>query len=311
MPDIEMRTVFAGQLDALMAQDKSIVVLSADLAKSNGVSGLKDKYPTRCFEMGVAEANMASVAAGMASYGLKPVIGSFTPFATRRICDQLAISISYAKSNVKILGSDPGITAELNGGTHMSVEDIGVLRSIPDIVIFEPVDTVQLAAAMPVIMQYNGPLYIRLFRKKIADVFDANYKFDLYKADVVREGKDVTILASGIMVQESLAALEMLNAKGISAHIVNVHTIKPIDKETVLSSLQKTGCAVVAENHNIIGGLYSAVCETLAGQFKCPIIPVGINDSFGEVGRLPYLKERFNLRAVDIVNAAQKAIEQK
>lgn len=311
MANMEMRAVLAEQLDELMRRDDKIVVLNADLAKANGLLGLKDKYPTRWFDMGVAEANMASVAAGMASYGMKPIIGSFTPFATRRICDQIAISIAYAGRSVKIIGSDPGITAELNGGTHMSVEDMGVLRSIPGMVIFEPVDTTQLRAAVEPVMNYDGPVYIRLFRKPIDDVFGPDYKFDLFKADVLHEGGDVTIFASGIMVQESLKALDELKEAGIDAGLVNIHTLKPIDTEAVMGALDKTGCAVTAENHNTTGGLYSAVCETLGGKSRCPIVPVGIQDVFGEVGYLPYLKERFNMQSSDIAAAAKKAVEMK
>lgn len=166
----EMRAVLADQLLEMMHHDPDIVVLDADLAKANGTLKLRDTYPERAFDVGIAEQNMASIAAGLSSYGFVPFIGSFTPFATRRICDQIAISICYAKQNVKIIGSDPGITAELNGGTHMSVEDIGVLRSIPGILIFEPVDAVQLAQALPQIVEYPGPVYIRLFRKETPQI---------------------------------------------------------------------------------------------------------------------------------------------
>lgn len=307
----EMRAILAEELGRLMEQDERIVVIDADLAKANGTIALRKQFPDRCIDAGVAEANMTSMAAGMASYGMKPVIGSFTPFASRRICDQLAISVLYAKSNVKIIGSDPGISAELNGGTHMSVEDIGVLRSIPGMVIFEPVDGVQLAAALPQIMNYDGAVYIRLFRKALPNIFPEDYKFDLFGSDIIRGGKDVTIFASGIMVQESIAAAEELAAEGIEAQIVNIHTIKPIDQAGVISAIASTGCAVTAENHNVIGGLYSAVCETLAGASPCPVVPVGIQDRFGEVGFMPYLKEAMHLEAKDIVAAAKKAVEMK
>ena len=183
---MQMRAIYAQELGALMERDGKIVLLDADLGKASGTLGLRERFPDRIFDCGVAEQNMASIAAGLASYGFKPWIESFTPFATRRICDQIAISICYAGMNVKIVGTDPGITAELNGGTHMSVEDVGVLRSIPGMVIFEPVDETQLRAAMPVLNAYDKCLYLRLFRKELPDIFPADYRFDLFKADVLR-----------------------------------------------------------------------------------------------------------------------------
>jgi len=307
----EMREIFADKLDEIMSKDDRVVIMDADLARASGTLRLHEKYPNRSVDVGVAEANMASMAAGIASYGLIPIITSFTPFASRRICDQIAISIQYAGRNVKIVGTDPGIGAELNGGTHMSFEDIGVLRSIPGMIIFEPVDGVQLAASLEQIINYEGVVYIRMFRKVQPDIFGSDYKFDLFKADMLRKGADVTILASGIMVSEALAASKELEAQGIDAEVINIHTIKPIDTHAVIESAKKTRCVVTAENHNIIGGLYSAVCETLASNMPTPVIPVGINDEFGVVGFLPYLKERFGLRASDIVQAAQKAIASK
>lgn len=311
MSNIEMRAVYAEELKKLMANDERVVVIDADLAKANGTWALRNEFPERAIDVGVAEQNMMGVASGLSSYGLKPYINSFSPFVSRRICDQVTLSGCYAKQNVKIVGSDPGVTAELNGGTHMGLEDIGVLRSIPNIVIFEPVDAIQLKKAMPVIDNYYGVVYIRLFRKTIDDVFNEDYKFDLFKADTIKEGKDVTIFASGIMVQESLKAIEILAKEGISAELINIHTIKPIDTEAILKSVKKTGCAVTCENHNIIGGLYSAVSEVLAQNRPTPVLPIGINDTFGEVGKLPYLKGIYKLNAEDIVAKCKKAIELK
>ncbi|MBQ2862310.1 MAG: class I tRNA ligase family protein, partial [Oscillospiraceae bacterium] len=213
-----MREAFGNTIAELMRKDERICVLDADLANCNGTAGLRKEFPERAFDVGIAEQNMASVAAGLSSYGFIPFISSFTPFATRRICDQIAISIAYAKQNVKIVGSDPGISAQLNGGTHMSMEDIGVLRSIPTMVIFEPVDNEQMIQALPQIVDYNGPVYIRMFRKECPEVFGKDYKFDLFKADKIKEGKDVTIFASGIMVKTSLDAAEKLKAEGIDKH---------------------------------------------------------------------------------------------
>ena len=253
---------------------------------------------------------MASIAAGLASYGFKPWIESFTPFASRRICDQIAISICYAGMNVKIMGSDPGITAELNGGTHMSMEDIGVLRSIPGIVIFEPVDAVQLRAAMPVLDAYEGPVYLRLARGEQPAIFPADYQFDLFRADVLREGSDLSIFVSGIQTRDCLDAAAELAESGISCEVVNVHTIKPIDRETVIASARKTGAVLTVENHNVIGGLRSAVLEALALE-RIPVRAVGVEDRFGEVGKLPYLREAMGLTKEHVIEAAKEAVRTK
>ncbi len=306
-----MKDAFGSTLRKMMETDERICVLDADLAKCNGTETLRNDFPDRAMDVGIAEQNMASVAAGLSSYGFIPFITSFTPFATRRICDQIAISIAYAKQNVKIVGTDPGISAQLNGGTHMSMEDIGVLRSIPTMVIFEPVDNEQLIQAMPQIVNYKGPVYIRMFRKDCPEIFDKNYKFDLFKADTVKEGKDITIFASGIMVKTSLDAAAKLAEKGIDAEVINVHTIKPIDAEAVTASLKKTKCAVVAENHNILGGLFSAVAEVAAQNSPAPIIPVGVKDTFGEVGKLADLAAKFEMTEEDIIKAAEKALAAK
>ena len=307
----EMRQVLCEFLNETMAKDPKVVVIDADLAKANGTFNLRNNYPDRAIDVGVAEQNMASIAAGMASYGYKPFILSFTPFATRRICDQIAISICYANQNVKIIGTDPGISAEFNGGTHMSVEDIGVLRSIPNLVIYEPVDAVQLYKSLPIILEYKGPLYIRMFRKVADPVFSDNYEFNLFKADIISEGRDVTILASGIMVKESLKAKEILEKEGLSVEVINVHTIKPLDEETILKSVRKTKACVVCENHNLIGGLYSAVSELLSEKNPMKVFKIGIKDRFGEVGKMPYLKEVMGMTTNDIVQACKNAINSK
>ena len=307
---MEMRAVYAACLAEMMEKDKHVVLLDADLGKASGTLGLRARFPEQIFDCGVAEQNMASIAAGLSSYGFKPWIESFTPFATRRICDQVAISVSYAKRNVKIVGTDPGISAELNGGTHMSVEDIGVIRSIPGMVIFEPVDEVQLRAAMPVLNDYDGPVYVRLFRKALPVVFEEGYQFDLFKADMIKEGKDLSIFVSGMLTADVVKASELLAAEGIDAEIVNIHTIKPIDRESVVASARKTGAVLTVENHNVIGGLQSAVLETLAAE-KIPVCAVGIEDRFGEVGKLPYLREAMGLTVENIVAGAKKALALK
>ena len=307
---MEMRAVYAECLAQLMEQDRHVVVLDADLARASGTLKLYERFPRQMFDCGIAEQNMASIAAGLSSYGFKPWIESFAPFATRRICDQIAISICYAKQNVKIVGTDPGISAELNGGTHMSMEDMGVVRSIPGMVIYEPVDERQLRAAMPVLNAYEGPVYIRLFRKAQPDVFPEGYKFDLFKADLLREGKDLSIFVTGMMTKDCLDAARILAKKGIDAEVINVHTVKPVDRETVLASARKTGAVLTVENHNVIGGLHSAILETLARE-KIPAMAVGVQDRFGEVGKLPYLREAVGLTVENIVKTAEEAVKLK
>jgi transketolase len=306
---MEMRQTFALEIDKYMAQNENIVLLNADLAKPNGLSEISKKYPERCVNVGVAEQNMASIAAGMSSYGFIPFIFTFTPFATRRICDQIAVSIAYASQNVKIVGTDPGISAEYNGGTHMSVEDIGVLRSIPNMVIFEPVDNLQLKKAFLQILNCDKPLYIRMFRKELPEVFSDDYEFDLFKADVIKSGKDVTIICSGIMVQEVLEADKKLSDFGINAEIINVHTIKPIDEDTIIASAMKTKHVVTAENHNIIGGIGSAVSEVLSEHCPSVLKRIGIKDRFGQVGKMPYLKQEYDMDSRSIINAVLEILK--
>lgn len=307
---MEMRAAYAECMAELMAQDRHVVVLDADLANSTAMRKLYPRFPGQMFECGIAEQSMCSIAAGLSSYGFKPYIETFAPFATRRICDQISISVAYAKQNVKIVGTDGGIGAELNGGTHMSVEDIGAVRSIPGIVIFEPCDEIQVRKAMPVINAYNGPVYIRLFRKELPKIFPENYTFDLFKADVLKEGEDLSIFVSGIPVSDTLEAVRELETEGIRCEVINLHTIKPVDRETVLASAHKTGAVLTVENHNVIGGLHSAILETLSEQ-RIPCFGVGIEDRFCEVGKLPYLKEAMGLTKECIQNAIRNALRKK
>lgn len=307
---MEMRAMYAQCLAELMEQDPKLVLLDADLSKACGTFPLRKRFPGRIFDCGVAEQNMISIAAGLASYGFRPWAESFAPFATRRVADQIALSVCYAKQNVKIVGTDPGVAAELNGGTHMSLEDVGTVRSIPGLVIFEPTDTVQLKAAMPILHAYEGPIYMRMNRKEFPTVFPEGYRFDLFKADTLRTGTDVTIFAAGLMVSEALKAAESLAGEGVSCEVVNVHTLKPMDRETVLAAAHKTGAVVTAENHNVIGGLHSAVLEALAHD-PVPVWAVGAEDRFGEVGKLPYLQEALGLNAEHVAAAVRAAVRHK
>ena len=276
---MQMRAIYAECLGKLMEADERIVLLDADLGKASGTLGLRERFPERIYDCGVAEQNMCSIAAGLASYGFTPWIESFTPFATRRICDQIAISVCYAGQNVKIVGTDPGIE-------------------------------VQLRAAMPVLQAYPHPVYLRLVRGEQPNVFGDGYSFDLFRADRLREGSDLTILVSGILTADCLSAAEKLKTDGISCEVINVHTIKPIDRETVLASARRTGAVLTVENHNLVGGLHAAVLEALACE-RIPVFAVGVEDRFGEVGKLPYLRDALGLTEEHILRAAREAAASK
>jgi transketolase len=297
---MEFRQALRNTLIKLMEKDPRICLIDADLAKPNGTFPLYEKFPERCFNAGISEANMAGVAAGLSAYGMIPFIVTFTPFASRRICDQIAVSIAYAKQKVIIVGTDPGITAELNGGTHMSFEDVSVLRAIPTMLIYDAVDANQLAQAIPQLIEYNGPVYIRMPRKTRPDVFEEDYKFELGKADIVKPGKDATILASGTMVYESLLAAKELAEEGIDVEVISVNTLKPLDEETILTSVKKTNKVITCENHNIIGGLYSAVAELMCRKYPISIERIGICDEFGQVGTYNDLLKVYNMTKEDI-----------
>lgn len=306
---MEFRQALEQTLSKLMESDDKICILDADLAKPNGTTPLYQKFPNRCFDVGIQEANMIGVASGLASYGFKPIALTFAPFATRRVCDQIAVSVSYAQQNVKIIGTDPGITAELNGGTHMSFEDIAVLRSIPEMTIYDATDPNQLAQALPQIMAIKTPVYIRMPRKSSTVVFGDDYKFKLFKADVVKEGTDLTVIASGIMVHEALLASEMLKEDGINVEVISANTIKPLDKETILKSVKKTKHVVTCENHNVIGGLYSAVSELLCEEYPLRVDKIGINDQFGQVGKMSDLQKEYHLTKEDICKAVKNNLK--
>lgn len=307
----EMRQVYTEKLMELAEKDDSICVLEADLMKSTGTAPFFEKYPERSFDVGIAEANMIGVAAGLASCGKKPFCASFTPFITRRCFDQIAISVCYSNLNVKLIGTDPSIMAEINGGTHMSMEDIGIMRSLANMVIFEPCDSAMLSASMEQVVNYKGPLYLRLFRKKAEKVFDKIDNFDLFKGIEISKGKDCTIIASGIMVSRAINAAKTLKKEGISVGVSEIHTIKPIDKDIIISAAKRSGAIVTAENHSIYNGLSSAVSEVLSEHFPVPLSRVGINDRFGEVGKAQYLSEVFHITENDICDAVKDCIKKK
>lgn len=306
-----MRAAYTQTLCELAEKDERICVLDADLVGSSGVKEFFKKFPERSINCGIQESNMIGVAAGMSAQGLVPYAHSFGPFATRRVCDQIFISCAYAKLNVRIIGSDPGVTAAYNGGTHMPFEDMGTLMSIPGITLLEPTDTVQLKWMVKKLANEYGVYYIRMLRKNAVGVFEEGSEFELGKAATLKDGKDVCIVASGIMVAEALKAAEALEKEGVSAAVLNTFTWKPIDEQALKEYAGKCGCFVTAENHNVIGGLYSAVSAALAKAAPAPVEAVGIFDEFGEVGTEDFLRGRFNLTADAVVAAAKKAVSRK
>lgn len=306
-----LRETYVDCLLEYAAKDERIVLLEADLSKAAGTGRFKDAYPERLINVGIAEANMVGVAAGMSAMGKIPFTHTFTAFASRRCLDQVTLSVAYAGLNVKLMGSDPGVTAELNGGTHMSMEDVALMRTIPGMTIYEAVDSAQLKAIFPQIVEAEGPVYIRLLRRNAVKVFEEGTEFALGKGKLMKEGKDVTILATGIMVAEAVEAAEILKAEGIDAEVINIHTIKPLDEAMILESAKKTGAVVTAENHNIIGALGGAVSEFLSENAPMPVVKVGVKDHFGEVGSTDFLMDKYGLRAANIVDAAKKAISMK
>lgn len=312
LEDRWLRETYVDCLIEYAHKDSRIVILEADLSNAGGTKRFTAEFDgKRTVDCGIQEADMIGAAAGMNAMGMIPFTHTFTPFATRRVCDQVTLSVSYAGLNVKMMGSDPGVTAEMNGGTHMSFEDVSIMRNIPGMVIWEPVDSAQLKAIFPQVLEHDGPVYIRLLRRNAVKIWDDGEEFTLGKGKKLRDGSDVSIFASGIEVAEAMKAAEELSKEGIEADVINIHTIKPLDTECVLESAKKTGAVVTAENHSVIGGLGSAVAETLSENLPTPLKRVGVTDHFGEVGKTDYLMEKYHLIARDIVAAAKGAVGMK
>lgn len=309
---VEMRAVYGAELTRLADEDPRIVMLDADLMRANGTVPFKEKYPERAIDVGVAEANMVGIAAGLSATGLIPFPATFTCFAARRTFDQFFISANYAKQNVKLTGSDPGVAAAYNGGTHMSFEDIGLMRTIPGITICEPSDPVSLRALLPQIAYRSGSSYFRLHRKKITEIYDASETFELGKGKVIADGSDLTIIATGaICVAEAISAAERLSSEGVSAAVIDMHTVKPIDEDLIVEYAAKTGAILTCENHQVRGGLGSAVAEVLTDRYPVPQRRIGIQDEFGEVGTQDYLQERFGLTAANIATESKRLLERR
>ena len=300
-------------LNEMMAEDKSICYVDCDLMGCINTKMLRKNYPDRAFEAGIAEANGAGVAAGLAATGKKVFYHSFGTFSSRRCYDQIYMSAAYAGLSVRVLGSDAGVTAAFNGGTHMPLEDAAMYLSIPETTVLDPADYAQLASITRQLVNVEGVSYTRFVRKGIIQVYGEGSEFEIGKGVVLHESdKDVaTIITSGIMVDESLKAYESLQAEGISVRVIDMFTWKPLDEELVIKAAKETGAIVTAENHNVTCGLGSVVANCLAKN--CPTIQefVGVQDLFGEVGPQDYLMDRFGLRAANIVEAVKKAVSRK
>ena len=309
MADKEMRAVYCETLMRLAEKDKRIFVLEADLMRASGTMPFKNAYPDRGIDVGVAEANMIGVAAGLAATGKIPFAATFGCFASRRAFDQFFISAGYARLNVKLVGTDPGITAAFNGGTHMPFEDIGMMRLIPDLCILEPSDPVSLEKLVEACAAHDGSTYMRLQRKAAPFIYEAGETFSLGKGKVLKDGKDVTIIALGVvMVGEALKAAKKLEEQGKSAAVIDILSVKPLDADLILSYAAKTGRIVTAENHQLAGGLGSAIAELCSTQRPTPIAMVGIQDEFGQVGTQDWLMEHYKLGAAEIEKQALRLI---
>ncbi len=309
---IATREAYGNALAEFGDKYPNFVVLDADLAAATKTGVFKKKFPERFFDCGIAEGNMMTVAAGLAAAGKIPFASTFAMFAAGRAFEQIRNSIAYPHLNVKIGATHAGITVGEDGATHQCNEDIATMRSIPGMTIINPADAVEARAAVEAAINFNGPVYMRFGRLAVPVIFDASsYKFELGKGIRLAEGKDVTIVATGIMVDMALSARATLAAEGIDARVINIHTIKPLDREIILAAARETGALVVAEEHNIIGGLGSAVAECLVEACPVPMLRVGVEDTFGHSGKVPALLEYYGLTPANIVAKAKAAIALK
>ncbi len=290
----------------------NLVVLDADLSAATKTSIFKKKFPERFFNCGIAESNMMSVAAGMSTSGLVVFASTFAMFAAGRAYEQVRNSIGYPHMNVKIGATHAGISVGEDGATHQCLEDISLMREIPGMVVINPSDTVEARAAVEAAIKYNGPVYLRFGRLAVPVINDQeSYKFEIGKGVEFSEGKDVTIVATGLMVCEALRAKEILASEGIDAGVINIHTIKPIDSKLLIKAAKATGAIVTAEEHSIIGGLGSAVMEAISEACPVPVVRLGINDEFGQSGKAEVLLAHYGLTAENIAEKAKKAISLK
>ena len=319
-----MKIVYQGEMDprlckevlgktipALAAEDPDIIYLDADLMNCIGTAKWAEANPDRAINCGIAEANMVGVACGLASAGFKPIVHTFGPFASRRCYDQIFLSGGYAKNSITVIGTDPGVTATMNGGTHMPFEDVALYRALPGSTVIDVTDPTLLISVLRQCVNRPGVKYIRVGRKQYARVYEDGSELPIGKAVTLREGSDAVIFAAGIMVHEALQAAKSLEAEGIQAAVLDMFSIKPLDADAVEAYARKTGAVVVAENHNRNGGLYDAVNQVLAERCPVPACCVAVEDEFGEVGPQDYLQERFGLTAAHIVRQVKEVIRRK
>ena len=296
-----IRSIFGNTLCELGNSNPNIVVLDADLACSTQTHIFAKKHPERFFNCGIAEQDMLATAAGLASEGKIVFAASFAMFATGRAYDQIRNSVCYPDFNVKLIGTHGGITVGEDGASHQALEDISLMRSIPNMAVLVPADCKECEEIIKYAVEHKGPMYIRIARSNVPDIFDDNYKFDFYKANIIEEGSDVTLVSNGETLCEIIEAAEILKTKGISAEVISMPVVKPIDAETLIKSATKTNKIVVVENHSIIGGLGSAVCEVLSENSPCKVLRIGINDEFGQSGSASELLEFYGLSSNKLV----------
>lgn len=307
----DTRSGFGAGLSELGKKNPNVVGLCADLTGSLKMDAFEKEFPDRFIQCGIAEANMMSIAAGLTIGGKIPFTGTFANFSTGRVYDQIRQSIAYSGKNVKICASHAGLTLGEDGATHQILEDIGMMKMLPGMVVINPCDYNQTKAATLAIADYTGPVYLRFGRPSVPNFTDANQKFEIGKAVMLNEGTDVTIFATGHLVWKAIEAGEILSQKGINAEIINIHTIKPLDEEAVLKSVRKTKCVVTAEEHQKNGGLGDSIAHLLSVTFPTPIEMVAVNDTFGESGTPDQLMKKYGLDSTNIVEAVQKVISRK
>lgn len=310
---IATRAAYGEALVALAEKYPELVVFDADLAGATMTKGFASAYPDRFFDMGIAESNMVGVAAGLSTCGKKPFVNTFAMFAAGRAWEQVRNSVCYPHLNVKVVGSHGGLSVGEDGATHQCIEDFALMRAIPGMLVVCPCDGNEMRLATEALLNYEGPAYMRLGRLAVETVTDSieGYKFELGKASKLAEGKDVTIIATGMMVQLALKAADMLAEEGVSARVLDIHTIKPLDAELVLKAAKETGAVVTSEEHNVIGGLGSAVAELLSCHCPVPVVRHGVKDEFGRSGKAAEVLEAYGLTAEKIVECAKCAIEKK
>ena len=302
--ELAVAEAYGKTLVELGEENEDIVVLEADLMKASGTKVFQERFPDRLFQVGVAEQNMTGIAAGLAASGKIPFANTFAVFATKRACDQVSISVAYPRLNVKIGGTYSGLSVAY-GATHQSVEDIAIMRSMPNMVVIAPADTIELSKAVREIARYDGPVYLRMVRGKMPRIFDDGHKFKIGKASILRDGGAATIISTGVMTSKAINAADILKSEGIKVRVINMPTIKPIDEEAIVNAARDTGAIVTVENHNVIGGLGSAVCEVVCKNCCVPVRRVGINDKFGYTGPFDWSLKYFKFDVPDIVNAVK------